>query len=534
MWTAAAFTSGGWSQLQVITVEGGPFSSARILAAAREHLKPDATLFRYLEKEAATDSGLARDAIELWSDSAEAEAHEFDWTSGGRIRAVEEALGIYPNVDLKSDVQDDPATLAWHDHTAFIIPIELPPDGQSEVPLILDYKPGLREANRTKRLRHRYASDAHVLETILDWRGYFGRQSAVLDGWTKMRRAGRGYRAAFTGTVGYVVGSVLRRLTRGQPSYTRDPTAERRLVTMTERYADVGERYPDLSYVDAVKHDRTIVFVHGAVSCGIQGLKDLPSTQPLQQTYRYEHDTFKAIEENAVELAQFVRERISTNRLLFAAHSRGGLVARLAADDLRRHGYTSQIEIYTFGTPHAGTPLVAIGTRALNLLYKLGEDVVGSLPLMSPLTKAYSYLIDPPGMPRGLEVMREDSDSMSLLARIGDAGLVRAWGAEFDVQNAPSGFGVAVEGALLGAFGQRLHDLVVPTSSALSFGAPEPRLHCSHLQYFQQPAVQAALRAFCVPPAVGPAPAPPADGGAIAIHDDHVVIGGVRVPKRQP
>ena len=130
--------------------------------------------------------------------------------------------------------------------------------------------------------------------------------------------------------------------------------------------------------------------------------------------------------------------------------------------------------------------------------------------------------------------MREQSDTMALLRRLNDAGRVRSWGSDFDQKMGPSGFGVAVEGALLGAFGERQHDLVVPTDSALGFGTPEPVLHCSHVHYFTQPAVRQAILNFCPPlPVAQPvfsAVAPEATG--IQVFPDCVVIGGIRLPRR--
>jgi hypothetical protein len=260
------------------------------------------------------------------------------------------------------------------------------------------------------------------------------------------------------------------------------------------------------------------------VSCAIQGLKELlkhPNSAVLHHLYRYEHDTFRPLSENSSELAGLISERVHAQRLLIVAHSRGGLVARLALDDLSRRGYRGQVELYTFGTPHQGTPLVQIGGKALNLLYKLGEDIVGSLPHLTPLTKAYSYLIDSPTLPRGIDVMREDSDVMDLLRRLNDPAQVRSYGSDFDIRNQPSGFGIVVEGALSGAFDGSPNDLVVPTGSSLGFGTPQQALTCSHVHYFSQPSVCTAIQNFCEPPdsqaKVAKAPRP-----------DHITVGGVR------
>ncbi|GAA0029135.1 esterase/lipase family protein [Bradyrhizobium ottawaense] len=511
MWRAVALVDGIWAQIPVIPLEGLPFSSESVREAAQSH-QLQSHLIQHLDTEKSTPE-TSRNGIELWSALAEADANQFDWTGPGKIRSLEQAIALYFENGTEASIPAKPATLAWHDQTAVIIPLS-----GKEKNIVIEYLPSLRDESQVRRFQHFYASSDHALETILDWRGYFGTKSAVIDGWTKMRSAGRGFVASIKGTVGFLVGSVLRRLSQQQPTLERDPVALRRLISMSERYAHIANGCPDLSRSDPVHHERAIVFVHGTVSCGIQGLKDLyPQAAQWQHTspvYRYEHDTFRSLDENGSELAQLIQSRIYAKHLLIVAHSRGGLVARLALDDLLRSGYSGQVEVYTFGTPHMGTPAVDVGGKALNLLYKLGEDLVGSVPYMTPLTKAYSYLIDSPSLPRGIAAMGGNSDVMDLLRRLGNSGLVRSYGGDFDIATAPSGFGVLVEGALLGVFGERSHDLLVPTESSLGFGSAERALACSHLHYFREANVRAAINQFC------PVPAPP---------PDHAIVGGIRV-----
>ena len=362
MWRAAALIEGVWTEIGVIPLEGHPFSSERVWEAAQDRTELQSHLIRYLDNEKSAPE-TARDAIELWSTTAEADADQFNWTGPGKIRKLEEAIAVYFESTAEAGTPTKPATLAWHDQTAVIIPLT-----GKEKNVIVEYQPSLRDDNRVARLRYRHAGPDHALETILDWRGYFGRNSAVVDGWTKMRSAGHGYVASIGGTVGFVVGSVLRRLTRPQPTLERDPTAPRRLISMSEHHAHIANGCPDLSRISPVDHQCAIVFVHGMVSCGIQGLKDLyppPGVAIPHPVYRYEHDTFRPLDENASELAQLIHSRIRTNRLLIAAHSRGGLVARLALDDLLRRGYGGHIEVYTFGTPHVGTRLSRLAGRRL-------------------------------------------------------------------------------------------------------------------------------------------------------------------------
>ena len=159
------------------------------------------------------------------------------------------------------------------------------------------------------------------------------------------------------------------RLTRSQPTLEHDPTASGRLIKLSERYPRIANGCPDLSRISPIELDCAVVFVHGVVSCGIWGLKDLyQSARTIPQNiFRYEHDTFRRLDENASELAELIHNRIRTKRLLIAAHSRGGLVARFALANLLQRGFGGQTEVFTFGTPHLGTPLVEVGGKALNL-----------------------------------------------------------------------------------------------------------------------------------------------------------------------
>ena len=426
MWKAAALSNGAWNPLTLIELPPEPFRSDTVRRIMRERF-PNSPLIHYFEQEAES-ADAARDAIERWGTAAQAEAQEFDWDGAARVEALNEALGLYASGKPFPDRKDALATLAWHDRTGVIIPLL----GEEER-ITVEYQPALRDEYRVARLQHNYATPEHRLETILDWRGYFGTGSLIGDGWTTMRRRGHGFIASVEGTVGYVVASVLRRLTRDPIEQGRDPTARRRLIAMSERYPQVAEACPDLSSIEPVAHDCAIVFVHGTVSCGIQGLKDLyPSIAFPLPIYRYEHDTFQPLHDNASELAELIATRIQVKRLLLAAHSRGGLVARLAQVELEREGYQADVSVFTFGTPHEGTPLVALGGKALNLLLKLGEDIAGTIPIVSPLTKAYSYLMEEPSLPRGIEVMREGSEGLLTMRLLGNPARVHCWGSNFD------------------------------------------------------------------------------------------------------
>lgn len=537
MWTAEALLNGTWVAVPFSELEAQLPTTEAIRGLAGNTLpETQRHLLKHLDAEMSflpelSDMTGRRDAIQFWNGAAAKEAFEFNWAGTGKIEQLEEALALYPEGTEYRDTNAVPDTLAWHDETAAIIPLN---EGVEQI--FLEYTPSLRDENRVDRLRHRYATPEHELETILDWRGYFGRESVVIDGWTNMRRRGHDFATSIVGAFGFVVAHVVRRLTRPQKTFKSDPTMRRRLIKMTESYPLIAARNPDLARSQFSQWDATTVFVHGTVSCGLQGLKDLPALAPDQPIYRFEHDTFHTVRENGAELAELITTKLRTNKLLLAAHSRGGLVARFAADELIRRAYPADIQVFTFGTPHQGTPLAAMGGQFLNLSYKLGGIVLNAIPMTTLLEKAYSFLVKCPTLPAGIDIMREDSEELALLNSYGGGDGVLSWGADFPINSSRSGFGILTTGALLGAMSGIGNDLVVPTHSALGFGVPQPMLNCSHVQYFEQPEVQAAIRNFYpAPMAVGAAASagPPGPAHApvpIRRVGDNLFINGVRIP----
>jgi hypothetical protein len=490
MWKVAGFGNGEWSTIRFVERTGSPPSSQMAVHMADEIADmKQSNLLGYLREEASSPFGplalgTSREAIELWSKQAETEFHEFNVVLNSKIEAVEEGLAYYAAYSPSGTAKSVPDTLVWHDRTLVVIPTS--PDIEE---ITIEYEPDLRDENRVIRMQQN-ASPDHKLETIFEWRGYFGQQSAIVDGWNAMRLRGKNFLTTLRAKTGFLVGFVLRRLSRPQKVLDRDPTYASRLSAMTAKYTDVARDIPDLSTARATQLDAAMVFVHGTVSCGIQNLKDLYPTHIRIPTFRFEHDTFRPLDENGTALAELIAAKLQAKQLYIVGHSRGGLVGRVTKEKLRSLSYASPVNLITFGTPHLGTPLAKIGARILNLFLKLGSDLLGVIPNATPLVMAYSYLIGGTTLPPGLDVMREDSDALAMLNAIGDSAGSECWASRFDMNTGPSGFGVEVEGILMGAFGSVANDLVVPASSALAFGEVRPLLSCSHLSYFQQPEVQ--------------------------------------------
>lgn len=507
MWTARAFRDGGWQDLTVLDVHG-VFSSAATLAAAEKFIGPNYPRPLDHLRQEATTPGLARLAIETFAFEAMSEAKEFSWDSPVGIVGMERGLGLYPREPVAGSVRP---TLVWHDRTTVIVPTQRDDD------IELTYTSSPDDEVLAERLRHQHGG-AEGIEALLDWRGYFGLESAVIDGLKQMRPQGRGLIASVRATTGFIVGTVLRRIPGPQPIFRKDPTWRGRLDRMRASYPHIPARCPDLPWINPVAHECATIIVHGTVSCGIHCAKELyPSLAPVPTpTYRFEHDTFESVIDNAKELARSIREKVRVNRLLLVAHSRGGLVARYARAELLRTGYSAEVHLITLGTPHNGTPLVQITGNVLSLLFKLGEDAIGAIPKATPLSLAYGYLIGSRELPPGVAIMAEGSEILSTLNLMDTPDHIRAWGSDFDIHHSPPAFGIEADWALFSAMGARKHDLVVPMSSALGYGAAQQVLKCSHSQYFRDAGVGAAIRSFCAP--------------ARAKQDQHVAVAGTPAP----
>ncbi len=531
MWNIAALTNGEWTQVDAIVIENGrPPSFADVLNEASRMVNASRLLeflnFESYLASAETNAVSAHDGIELWAERAAMESMEFDWATPGKLEHLEEALAYYASAPKAADARPD--ILAWHDYSTVIIPI-----ASDRQQLMIEYLPSPRDENRVERLTFRYGSTEHRLETIFEALGYYGTQSAVIAHWRGMRRSGHGYVATLRSSAGFVVGRILRRLAKPAPSLKNDPTYRRRLTDMCERYPVVARDYPDLASISTARtHDDAIVFVHGTVSCAIQSLKDLYNAGLTVPIYRYEHDTFLPVSDNGSELADLIGGHLRAKRLILVAHSRGGLVARIALAKLRRSGYIGDISVLTFGTPHEGTPLANVGRAFVNLLFKLGSYVAGAIPVLTPAVAAWSFIFDSPTLPPGIAVMEERSDTLRTLNEASDPAHVYCWGSKFDMNMGPSGFGIDAEGALMGTMSGIDHDLVVPTDSALSFGSAEGVFTCSHIEYFSDPSVQNVIRSFVLPAVPPPVPPAPVSGGIRRVGDT-LWIGNVRVPVRK-
>lgn len=489
MWKISAQSSDG----ERYEVWSRPFDDRTTIESISLGMGLENSAFWLLMDEARAEEGLRFTAIHQWAQQAEEAAKEMDWAGAPRIVAVDRAIARYAD-----HVVSHPACLAWHDQGGVLIRM---PDDETE--LTIEYVPDRSDEQHSARMLFRHADSRHELETIVEWRAFVGSRTGIIDGWSVMRQSGRGYKASLVGDAGFLIARVLRRLTLPEPTLSADPRMQSRLAEQEAANAVLADACPRLEEVEPSRDAETaMVFVHGTASCGIAGLKDLfaPAVAPIDvpcPAFRFEHDTFVPIIDNARTLAAEITRRLRVRRLLLVAHSRGGLVAADAAKSLRDAGYAGEVTVHSFGAPYQGTRLVAMGKKALNLLMKLGEGMADTLPvpMLSPLAKAMFYVMESPTLPPGILAMGEGAEGLAYIRRNADAVRLLSWGSDHDIRTGAFGYGAAIGGFLLGAL-DRPHDMVVTASSATACGRAQPYLACDHGRYFLQPEVRQAIRAY--------------------------------------
>lgn len=341
--------------------------------------------------------------------------------------------------------------------------------------------------------------DNRQIDVWIDLRGYWGNESFITDAFVRPYQftAGvfeNGLNAALRfvhntrNKAGTLIGRVLVR--GGQPRQNLiadDFTMSPRLKRSESVYAVRAEEVPRLesSTRRISAADVCAVWVHGTLSCGLEGLKDLP-TLPKIPMYRFEHDTFHEIGENASELARLINQ-LGYRRTYMLAHSRGGLVARFSQQVLRSQ-YRRASKVVTFGTPHKGTPVADAANGGLALFMRAGDFVVNGVPFASEVRRIAGMFVGM-DLPPGIRAMQPSSEILRTSALLLNQPF-KSWAGVYRDAGGPLGYGQDIDNIISGVFGPAIeHDLVVPTDSALG-GNMATRISCAHFDYFKNPAVQ--------------------------------------------
>lgn len=333
--------------------------------------------------------------------------------------------------------------------------------------------------------------DGSESDDLMVWRFYTGDNSWMRDAVT--RAVDGVHRLKIVAAdVGVLVARVVKVSAKWVNRMPGDPLARRRLVTAEARNQEVASSCPVLQAATAAIV-APVVVVHGTMSTGLAlAAAARECAGPSVDIRRFEHDTWLPAESNARELADLVGRWV-THRVLFIAHSRGGLVVRHAMDLLTAEHSHLNLSAVTLGTPFHGTPSVTAAKVAFRGVHAL----MGGLrwqggPVVDSVTRLAGLAIrrDPPqGIldmwpgPGGYLAGLKHRPLQSTLAF---AGAVKKEGA--DAYGFLSGFADEL-------LSDGSHDLVVPTRSAINgptgSGTTVP---CDHFSYLENRTVLTAIR----------------------------------------
>lgn len=365
----------------------------------------------------------------------------------------------------------------------------------------MTYTPSREERDRRDFFRARYAKALDVapwwpwpeLEMSADVVGFVsdaesGSTFAALQPrstdfpWRYVFRVGPAGRAA-----GFLIVKPLYRLARRLRVRARDPLWPTRVRRVEQGETGLPPRLEDAQPVSG----RLIVLVHGLASTAAEMARML---EPLSlSAARFEHDTFISIDRNASDLGRLLEQGAeSADAIILLCHSRGGLVARAAADLLPEE-LAARAAIHTFGTPHTGTPLADFAPivpliHLVDLFRHLGDVVRAADRYLLPRTWR---------TPEGIEEMSPDHEFIDRMIRGAhkQLALLNSWGAEY--QDGCRGawwhrpFAAACAGIVPAP-----HDLIVPGTSCIGAGAAQGPLDApaTHFDYLELDQIHAYLR----------------------------------------
>jgi pimeloyl-ACP methyl ester carboxylesterase len=383
---------------------------------------------------------------------------------------------------------------------------------------------------------------------FFDIRAYSGQHSSIGDAfrraWRSAKESGFRVRVKLSNKLGFVTVKACVMNGRVRAAIPTDPSREARLKRLETEFPQHAKQIPDIDSLAHVKGKSAVMFVHGTASCGLLSVApfNLASFPPDIKWCRFEHDTFLPIDDNATELANKIKARISVNRLLLVGHSRGGLVARAAAAELT----DLEVHVWTFGTPHRGTPLIqaaegaqrfvsamaALGLKkflipkwGMGLLLRMGCKIVSGIPVPDVQTAAWSLFLADRKLPAGFKDMEEGSGWLCAVNRYDpilrrnespaissametnfpwpdnegwyrEKNYLRTYAGQFDGNTSKKTGYSLMTGSADALFGTQVNDLVVSADSATLGKNYRILADCSHFDFFDDATVQSDIKGF--------------------------------------
>lgn len=240
---------------------------------------------------------------------------------------------------------------------------------------------------------------ASGFDELIVWRIYSGANSIIREAWTLARK---GVHRLLMGAIDgpcFAVGRAVRSRSRTLDAERGDPTFSLRLGWAEKKIA--ADQLQERLAAEAGKFGDAAVVVHGTMSTAVHFAAAVSRcTPPGVPVLRFEHDTWRSLEENAAELAGLLESHVQGSTVL-VAHSRGGLVATRAAQKLQVRTSNSP-SVITLGSPFDGTAMAVaadvgyMGVRAL-----MGGLRLATGPVVDAITRLVGIAIKSTP-PRGL------------------------------------------------------------------------------------------------------------------------------------
>ncbi len=392
---------------------------------------------------------------------------------------------------------DEGTTAVWHDMSLALVHV---PAGFEM--LRIEYERDPADSERTGTLLRQLPAER--VADFVDWRFYVGTGTPAVDGESLATRVGELRSRAFI-RLSRAAGTLIMRYAnwrgplRAPPG---DPSWRRRLRRSERRFDVAAQRHGLLADADP-DHDRSVIYVHGTMSCALPALHALRDVAG-ENVVRYEHDTFLPISHNAAELCNQIRQRELAPRVLhIVGHSRGGLVGRHAAGLLLGTGARptpDRVLVHTFGTPHAGTPLV--GQALADATPVLRRAMLASGVVSDGLERAWRdlastawmYLLRGRAAPQGILEMAPGEPTLQTIDAVARSIPTFSYAGRCSLQTMPSSGKIA----LLQSLGRDLfdadNDLVVSIPSATAAGRHTLLTEdCTHFGYFVNAQVLEAI-----------------------------------------
>jgi hypothetical protein len=391
-----------------------------------------------------------------------------------------------PPFALVSESPDGP-TAVWHDMSIALVQI---PAGFDTLQIQYDRHPA--DFERTGRMLGGLPGGR--VADFVDWRFYVGEGTPAVDGESHATRVSELRSRGFI-RLGRAAGTLIMRYANWRGplrSPPGDPSWRRRVRRSERHFDEASQRFGVVTDADA-GHDRCVIYVHGTMSSALPALHALRDVVGAN-VVRYEHDTFMPISHNAVELREQIQGCGLEPRVLhIVGHSRGGLVARHAAGLLAGASRPTpdRVLVHTFGSPHAGTPLVGqalddatpLLTRAMLLTGLVADAIEGSWRDLA--STAWTYLLRGKALPRGILEMAPGEPTLETIDALARGVSTFSYGGRSSLQTMPTNGKVAFLQSLGRGLFDADNDLVVSTPSALAAGKGTLLTEdCTHFGYF--------------------------------------------------